>query len=294
MNYRFEFANVFNKVNLEINAGIQSPNFTFNFFGYGNETSNFDDDLGLNYNRVKVRSLNFNPQLKWRSRSGISLTWGLNYDNIEVDNTQNRFVENNTELPNYIFDEVQFIGTNLNFNFENYDNKAYPTMGMKTNIQLGHKSNLDNNDRSYNYIIPEISFNHKIDAQGKWVVATKLKSHINFGNEFEFYQAASIGGTDGLRGFRNQRFTGNQSFYQNTDIRYSFSSMKTKLIPIRVGIYSGFDYGRIWLNEEDSKKWHNSYGGGFFINGAELLSANIGLFNSSDGMRAAFSLGFQF
>ena len=294
MNYRFEFANAFNKVNLEINAGIQSPNFTFNFFGYGNETSNFDDDLGLNYNRVKVRSLNFNPQLKWRSRSGISLTWGLNYDNIEVDNTQNRFVENNTELPNYIFDEVQFIGTNLNFNFENYDNKAYPTMGMKTNIQLGHKSNLDNNDRSYNYIIPEISFNHKIDAQGKWVVATKLKSHINFGNEFEFYQAASIGGTDGLRGFRNQRFTGNQSFYQNTDIRYSFSSMKTKLIPIRVGIYSGFDYGRIWLNEEDSKKWHNSYGGGFFINGAELLSANIGLFNSSDGMRVAFSLGFQF
>ena len=70
--------------------------------------------------------------------------------------------------------------------------------------------------------------------------------------------------------------------------------MKTKLIPIRVGIYSGFDYGRIWLNEEDSKKWHNSYGGGFFINGAELLSANIGLFNSSDGMRVAFSLGFQF
>jgi len=294
INYRLEVANVVKNVNLEVNAGIQSPNFTFNFFGYGNETSNLDDDLGLDYNRVKVRSLNFNPQLKWRSRSGVSVTWGLNYDNIEVDNTQNRFVENNPELPNYIFDEVQFFGTNLSFNFENYDNKAYPTMGMKTNIQLGHKTNLDNNDRSYNYIIPEISFNHKIDAQGKWVLATKLKSHINFGNELEFYQAASIGGTDGLRGFRNQRFTGNQSFYQNTDIRYSFSSMKTKLIPVRVGVYSGFDYGRVWLNEEDSKKWHNSYGGGFFINGAELLSANIGLFNSSDGLRAAFSLGFQF
>ncbi|WP_291138555.1 metallophosphoesterase [Flavobacterium sp. UBA7663] len=294
VSYRFELANIIGKINFEFNAGIQSPNFTLNFFGYGNEISNFDDDLGLDYNRVKVRSLNFNPQLKWRSRSGVSMALGLNYDNIEVHNTQNRFVENNPELPSYIFDEVQFFGTNYTFNFENYDNKAYPTMGMKTNIQIGHKTNLDDSNRSYNYIIPDVSFNHKIDAQGKWVVATKLKSHINFGNEFEFYQAASIGGTDGLRGFRNQRFTGNQSFYQNTDLRYSFSSMKTKLIPIRVGIYSGFDYGRIWLNEEDSKKWHNSYGGGFFINGAELLSANIGLFNSSDGMRAAFSLGFQF
>lgn len=294
VSYRYELANIIGKINFELNAGIQSPNFTFNFFGYGNETFNFDDDLGLNYNRVKVRSLNFNPQLKWRSRSGVSMAWGLNYDNIEVHNTQNRFVENNPQLPSYIFDEVQFFGTNFTFNFDNYDNKAYPTMGMKTNIQIGHKTNLDDSDRSFNYIIPEVSFNHKVDAEGKWVIATKLKSQINFGSEFEFYQAASIGGTDGLRGFRNQRFTGNQSFYQNTDVRYSFSSMKTKLIPIRVGIYSGFDYGRIWLDEEDSKKWHNSYGGGFFINGAELLSANIGLFNSSDGMRAAFSLGFQF
>lgn len=294
INYRFEIAKVINNVNLELNAGMQSPNFTFNFFGYGNETSNFNNDFGLDYNRVKVRSLNFNPQLRWRSRSGASIGWGLNYENIEVHNTQNRFIENSTELPSYIFDEVQFLGTNFAFNFENYDNKAYPTMGMKTAITIGHKINLDNNNRSYNYIIPEVSFNHKIDPEGKWVVATKLKSHINFGNEFEFYQAASIGGTDGLRGFRNQRFTGNQSFYQNTDLRYSFSSMKTQLIPIRVGIYSGFDYGRIWLNDEDSKKWQNSYGGGFFINGAELLTANLGLFNSIDGIRVAFSLGFQF
>jgi predicted phosphodiesterase len=294
INYRFEIAKVINNVNLELNAGMQSPNFTFNFFGYGNETSNFDNDFGLDYNRVKVRSLNFNPQLRWRSRSGASIGWGLNYENIEVHNTQNRFIENSTELPSYIFDEVQFLGTNFAFNFENYDNKAYPTMGMKIAITIGHKINLDNNNRSYNYIIPEVSFNHKIDSEGKWVIATKFKSHINFGSEFEFYQAASIGGTDGLRGFRNQRFTGNQSFYQNTDLRYSFSSMKTRLIPIRVGIYSGFDYGRIWLNDEDSKKWQNSYGGGFFINGAELLTANLGLFNSIDGIRVAFSLGFQF
>lgn len=294
VNYRFEIANLTKNVNLELNAAMQSPNFTINFFGYGNETLNFDDDFELNYNRVKVRSFNFNPKLKWANKSGASLSLGASYENIEVHKSPNRFVENNLELPNYVFDEVQFLGTHLSFNFENYDNKAYPTMGMKTEISVGQKTNLDTNKRSFSYIIPEVSFNHKIDGEGRWVFATKFKSHINFGSEFEFYQAASIGGTDGLRGFRNQRFTGNQSFYQNSDIRYSFSSMKTKLIPIRIGIYSGFDYGRIWLDNEESKKWHNSYGGGFFINGAELLSANLGFFNSSDGIRVAFSLGFQF
>lgn len=294
VNYRFEIANLTKNVNLELNAAMQSPNFTINFFGYGNETLNFDEDLELNYNRVKVRSFSFNPKLKWANKSGASLSLGASYENIEVHKSPNRFVEANTELPNYVFDEVQFLGTHLSFNFENYDNKAYPTMGMKTEISIGQKTNLDTNNRSFSYIIPEVSFNHKIDGEGRWVFATKFKSHINFGNEFELYQAASIGGTDGLRGFRNQRFTGNQSFYQNSDVRYSFNSMKTKLIPIKIGIYSGFDYGRIWLDNEDSKKWHNSYGGGFFINGAELLSANLGLFNSSDGIRVAFSLGFQF
>lgn len=295
INYRVELANIINNnINFELNTGIQSPNFTLNFFGYGNETINVDTDFGFNFNRTKVRSLNINPQLKWRSRSGTSISFGLNYENIEVEKTQNRFIEKSMELPSYIFDDVQFLGTNFEFKFENYDFKAYPTMGIKTAIKVGYKINIDNNNRSYYYIIPEAGFNHKIDPIGKLVLATKFKGHINFGNEFEFYQAASIGGYDGLRGFRNQRFTGNQSFYQNIDIRYSFNSMRTKLIPIRVGIYSGFDYGRIWLEDEESKKWHNSYGGGFFINGAELLTVNLGLFNSIDGLRFDLSLGFQF
>jgi hemolysin activation/secretion protein len=127
------------------------------------------------------------------------------------------------------------------------------------------------------------------------VLATTLKTHLNFGDDYEFYQAANIGGTDGLRGYRNQRFTGKRAYYQNTDLRYSFSNIKTPLIPIKIGVYGSFDYGRVWLpNFDYSEKWHNSYGGGFFINGADLISANLGVFNSDDGLRAAFGLGFGF
>jgi hypothetical protein len=34
------------------------------------------------------------------------------------------------------------------------------------------------------------------------------------------------------------------------------------------------------------------FGGGLFINAAELMSLNIGVFNSVDGIRMAFALGF--
>jgi hemolysin activation/secretion protein len=165
---------------------------------------------------------------------------------------------------------------------------------METAIEIGYKSNLNKADRDFVYLIPEISFAHKLTTSGKLVLATKFKGHINFSNDIEFYQAAAIGGFDGLRGFRNQRFTGRQSYYQNTDIRYSFNKMKTSLLPIRIGIYGSFDYGRVWIDEESSNKWHNSYGGGFFINGAELMSVNLGAFYSEDGVRVAFMLGFGF
>lgn len=92
----------------------------------------------------------------------------------------------------------------------------------------------------------------------------------------------------------SKRFTGKTSFYQNTDLRYSFSRLKTPLVPVRMGVYGGFDYGRIWLDDDNSKKWHNSYGAGFFVNAAEIISANLGVFSSSDGQRIAFGFGFIF
>jgi len=61
-----------------------------------------------------------------------------------------------------------------------------------------------------------------------------------------------------------------------------------------LGVYASFDYGRVWLEDDSSKKWHNTYGGGFFINAVDVLSANIGAFNSTDGVRVAFGLGFGF
>jgi hypothetical protein len=294
LNYKGEFANVIGKLNLVVQSNYQSANFSQNFFGYGNETQNMDDIYGLDYNRVKVKELGFAPSLLWKGKGGSNLSFGFSYKSIEVEETHDRFVENNSELPQAVFENNQFIGVSSKYQFENYDNKAYPTLGMKVALEAGFTSNIEDSKRNFVYIIPEISFNHKLDPSGKLVLATQIKSHIVFNNNYEFYQAASIGGSEGLRGFRNQRFTGQQSLFQNTDIRYTFKSMRTNIIPIRLGMYGGFDYGRVWMKNDYSNKWNNSYGGGLFINGAELLTANLGVFNSIDGVRVAFSLGFQF
>ena len=165
---------------------------------------------------------------------------------------------------------------------------------MKAAIDLGWKSNIDNKKENNAYLRPELSFNYKLDNRGKIVLATKLKGNIIIGDNFEFYNAASIGGKDGLRGYRNQRFTGNKSFYQNTDIRYSFDRIKTRLLPLKLGVLAGFDYGRVWSHGEDSNDWKTSYGAGIWVVGAELINLNLYIFNSNEGAYIRFGLGFGF
>jgi hemolysin activation/secretion protein len=127
-----------------------------------------------------------------------------------------------------------------------------------------------------------------------------LKSHFTFGNGYQFYQAASIGGNnDGLRGYRNERFTGKNMFYHSSDIRLNLRKIKTSLIPINIGVYGGFDYGRVWGGQNliispVQKDWNISYGGGFFFDIANLIGSKIAAFHSDDGTRIAIGLGFKF
>ncbi|GGW47062.1 metallophosphoesterase [Arenibacter certesii] len=293
LGYNGEFAHVFNNWNLELAARFTSPNFSINLFGIGNETENFDDALGMDYNRVRIEQFSFSPSLVWRGHLGAKFRAGLSLETLEVEETVDRFV-NTFYQANGEESRNSFLGVNAGYSFESLDNNAFPTMGMSTELLVGYKTSLENRDQHYAYIVPSLAFNYKLVADGRLVLATKWKAHFNLGEEYEFYQAASIGGIDGLRGYRNQRFSGKTSYYQNTDLRYSIKELKTGLLPVTVGVYGGFDYGRVWTSGENSDLWHTSYGGGFFFNGADVLTARLALFASEEGGRFTFGVGFGF
>ena len=291
--YKGEFAAIFGNWNFELEGRFTSPNFSINSFGLGNETVNLDDDLGMDYNRVKLEQIKIAPSLIWHGQLGASFKTGVALETIEVEETENRFI-NTFYVANNEDIRKTFLGVAATYTYENKDNAAFPTMGMATALQTGYKTTVGSNSQSFGYIIPSISFDYKLVPNGRLVMASKWKAHFNIGDGYEFYQGASIGGIDGLRGYRNQRFTGKKSYYQNTDLRYSLSKIKTRLLPISLGFYSGFDYGRVWLPTEDSNQWQTSYGGGLFLNGAEVVSATLAVFYGDEGPRVTFGLGFGF
>ncbi|MEH6680604.1 MAG: metallophosphoesterase [Sediminicola sp.] len=292
LGYQGEFARLDNW-NVELAARFTSPNFSINFFGFGNGTENLDDELDLDYNRVKIQTSSFSPSLVHRGPLGSVIKAGIGYERLEVEETEDRFINtfyqaNGAETTN------QFVGANLSYGYSNQDSPAFPTLGMSTALDVGYKRSADDGGQSFGYVVPSLSLDYKLVPDGRLVLATKWKAHFNIGDDYEFYQAASIGGVDGLRGFRNQRFTGKTAYYQNTDIRYSLKRKKTGFLPMSMGVFGGFDYGRVWFPGDGSDQWHNSYGGGFFLNGADIMSLNLALFNSEEGPRFTFGLGFGF
>ncbi len=303
--YSGEFAKVIGNMNLGFQAQFTSPNYAVNFFGFGNNTPNpeADDndglDVNLNYNRVKLKTLKFAPSLIWRGRLGASFKIGVLFESYEVEETIGRFINDE-----FIGDDVEidndFYGIDAKYQYENYDNTAFPTLGMMFALQAGYKNNTRTTS-GFGYVIPELGFNYKLIPSGQLVLATKLKGHINFGDDFEFYQGANIGANNGLRGYRNERFTGKSAFVQSTDIRLNLRKVKTGLLPLHIGLYGGVDYGRVWISDSylldpghHSNTWNTSIGGGIFANAADIVTLNLSAFNSDDGLRLAFRLGFGF
>ena len=288
--YAGEFANIFNKINLGIDAGYSSPLSTDNFFGIGNETSNFKDDL--DFNRVRLQTKFFSPSLVFRGYQGSKVRFGLSYESIEVERTAGRFIETAAVNPN-VFEGQDFFGAEASYEYKNFDKEVLPKSGLEFKITAGYKSNFDE-DRSFGYIIPELRLTTKIDRRGRLVYATKFKAHFNLGDEFEFHQAATIGDGNGLRGLRQERFSGTYSFYQNSDLRLSLGRIRNSIIPISFGAYGGFDYGRVWADNDNSSKWHTTPGGGLYFNFAGFTTANLGYFSSDDGGRFNILLSWAF
>ncbi|MGB5458509.1 MAG: phosphoesterase, partial [Eudoraea sp.] len=96
LRYWGEFAHVVGKWNLAINGVFTSPNYSINFFGFGNSTPNpnadDEENFDLNYNRVKLGTLGGSAGLVWHGENGGEFSIGVNYKSYELEETEGRYI----------------------------------------------------------------------------------------------------------------------------------------------------------------------------------------------------------
>jgi hemolysin activation/secretion protein len=190
-----------------------------------------------------------------------------------------------------VFESKTFARIDVSYAFESYDNAANPARGMLFALAGGVNSNIDDTERTFGYVNPSLTFFNSLTRDQKLVLKTMAQGQFNIGDDFEFYQAAVLGANSGLRGYRAQRFSGESALAFGGDLRYSFNRFKTGLLPIQLGVFGGYDIGRVWVDGEDSDIWHDDFGGGIILNAVDSIYGELGVFNSDDGLRISFGFG---
>lgn len=82
--------------------------------------------------------------------------------------------------------------------------------------------------------------------------------------------------------------------YSNIDFRLHLFDFRGYLLPGSIGILGFNDIGRVWVEGEQSRRWHHGYGGGLWLAPAKRFVLAACYAYSKEGGMPLVSFGFQF
>ena len=265
-----------------LDAFIASPRNFFNFFGYGNDSEGFKDE-GKSYNRVTLRQYSVVPSFRMEMKQDRQLTLSASFEMYKAKHTEGRYIDEVYPGNHPVFGMNLFAGVEAAWQVGMTPAAFVPELDIAATI--GWKMNLKEAGRNFPYSKLDVSATFR--CSDRFSIETGVEAKLLYRNEYDFYQAAGIT----LRGFRDNRFIGKQSFYQHTDFRLDMGKIRNPFTPLKYGLFAGFDYGRVWFPGEHSRRWHTSYGGGFWLTIINKVTTQYSCFGSEDGARFLFAIG---
>ena len=301
--YHGYFRDIIKNYEFELKGRYTTPAYAENFFGYGNSTE-FNQDLDFNFYRVRHELMTVEPTFVRKfGRYFDDFRLSVPIDRIDVENNENRFVQDYFPSGDPQLNENFYLGADATYHFKNYDLEIDPALGLELRLNGGYKKNLSNTNDLF-YFKPELTVVYPLALNDRLKLSTDIQSEMHWSDDrIPFYYASTLGGISGLRSFRNDRFTAENSFVQSTDIRYTLQSGNTFILPGNLGTYIGFDYGKVWMNEgerdeipasDQNDDLHFSYGGGIYFTSANLFTLRTSYFHGNEGGRVMGGFGFEF
>jgi hemolysin activation/secretion protein len=125
------------------------------------------------------------------------------------------------------------------------------------------------------------------------VVADRVGGAVTVGKA-AFYQSAFLGSHENLLGFRQYRFAGDHSLYNNLEFRIKLANFASYILPGQFGITGFYDAGRVWVKGESSNVWHQGVGGGLYFAPAQMAVIQVQAGYSNEGWYPYIIMGFRF
>jgi hypothetical protein len=298
VNYKGEWVQAIGKADLLLQANIQAPDNTTNFFGRGNETVLVKYEGYRKYHRTRYDTYQADPALRWHTGAGSTLSIGPSFQFYHMNAADNagRFITRTALVNSYdsatVNKDKAHIGLSLNYVSDQRNNHILPYRGYYLEVNLKGYDGLNSYSRSYMQLHTDLTYYQPLNDKGTVVLSDRVGGGMSIGSP-AFYQSMFLGGQGNLLGFAQNRFAGQDMLYNNLQGRIKLADIASYIIPGQLGITGFYDAGRVWVGGEHSSKWHQGSGGGFYFAPASLTVLQVLAGHSEEGWYPYISLNFR-
>jgi hypothetical protein len=256
------------------------------FHGFGNET--VAPELGTFY-RSDQREYLFQPRFRF-GLSHVDLWVGPTLKFTTTPGTPGRFLALTRPYGVGDFGEVG-LGASLRWDLRNQPRAA--TKGAMVYTEGNYYPAVWSVRSGFGEVHGEASTFLSPDVALQPTLALRVGAKRLWGT-FPFHESAFVGGIGTVRGLRLQRYAGNASAWGNAELRLRLFGINL-LVPGDVGVFGLADTGRVFLEGEDSRRWHTGVGGGLWVSFLRRENTISVAAASSEGRtRLYFGAGFMF
>jgi hypothetical protein len=263
--YDAEFNHLTHNIDLVLKTDIGYPRM-MNFFGLGNNTEIDKNNYG--FYKTRFRSIELQTLLRQRVFDKMQLLFGpyfFYYENKYSDNIGRILGQPHSPDSTHIYTKKTYLGAKLAMKYDNRNNEVFPTRGIIWNNEFLIAGGMSGDSKMFSKIGSDMTIYASLSDPARLIGVVSFGGEKILSKSFEFFQAVNIGGYN-THGFRANRYLGQSSLYASTELRYKlFDNAKSYLFPGPIGVTGFYDIGRVWLDEEHSKRWHTAYGGGFYF-----------------------------
>ena len=295
--YSGEVIDIYRHYDLVMNAALVNPHLN-NFFGLGNETIK-DPLKPLSYYRVRFSSLSGDVAARKRfiyNKMSISIGPSFYYYWNNLDENSGRILSYPADVgldSTNVYTSKFYVGGHLAFRFSTMQNDLLPVKGITWSTGLISLASVTSTGLPVTRLSSDLSLYAPLSSNRRFTFVLHTGGGHIFSDNFEYFQALTLGANNFLRGYRKNRFSGSTMAYASTELRMRLFKLQSRILPGDFGLVGFNDLGRVWIKPEHSGKWHSSQGGGIYFTPFNLvmLSALVArseeetLFNLSIGTR---------
>jgi hypothetical protein len=265
--------------------GLASGVEVIRFYGYGNETRKDSADV----NFYRARQTHYVGGAWIGTQAGAHGEVAAGPVAVHVTTREGATLVN--ELQPYGTDDFSAVGLRGAFRWDTRDNTVAAHRGVL--LDLGGSWYADWLDAVEEFGEVHGGVSTYLTPHPSVTLAARVGGKHAWG-EYPLHEAAFLGSRGTMRGLDPNRYAGDAAAWVNTDLR-----VKTGTVPFLVdwdfGVLGIADGGRVWLEGENSGRWHTGFGGGvWMLLPDRSMAATFSAVRSEGRLGVAMNLKFDF